>query len=155
MEVMSKLAKYVGPLLGFYLAFKIGDLVIRQTYIYLSEFSIESVLWLVEVLFGVIIPLRMFFWDKVLKSKPLLLTASSLVIFGVFLNRFNVFIISYTPVYSSGRYWPSIGEVSVTLGFIALEILIYRAFVMIFPVISQPYNKLKPITKLRLRGVIR
>lgn len=155
MAVLSRLAKYVGPLLGFYLAFKIGDMAIRKTFVHLSEISIESVMWLIEVLFGVIIPLRMFFWDKVLKSKPLLFTASSLVIFGVFLNRFNVFIISYTPSYSLGRYWPSIGEISVTLGFIALEILLYRAFVMIFPVIGQPLNKLKKATKFAVRGVIR
>lgn len=155
MDVLSKLARYIGPLLGVYLALKIGDLVIRQAFIHLSEFNMASVMWIIEVLFGIIIPLRMFLWDKVLKSKPLLFTASVLVIFGVLLNRINVFIVSYTPVYGVDRYWPSIGEISVTLAFIALEILLYRILVMIFPVISQPLKHLKAKTKFAVRGVIR
>jgi Ni/Fe-hydrogenase subunit HybB-like protein len=155
MDVLSKLARYVGPLLGIYLAFKIGDMAVRQTFVYLTEFSLDSVMWVIEVLIGVIIPLRMFFWDKVLQSKPLLFTASLLVIFGVLLNRFNVFITSYTPSYSLEKYWPSIGEISVTLAFVCLEILLYRIVVMIFPVISQPNKAYKPKTKFAVRGVIR
>ena len=34
-------------------------------------------------------------------------------------------------------YIPSFGEISVTIGCIALLVLIYRAVVIIFPVISQ------------------
>ncbi len=155
MDVLSSLGKYVGPLLGIYLAFKIGDMAIRQTFIYLSTFSTASIMWVIEVLIGVIIPMRMFFWDKVLKSKPLIFTAAILVVFGVFLNRFNTFIISYTPPYTNDVYWPSIGEISITIGFIAMEVLLYRIFVMIFPVISQPPEHVRVRTKFAAKGVIR
>lgn len=155
MDVLSNLGRYIGPLLGIYLAFKLGDMVIRETFVYLTTFTRESVLWTIELLFGVVIPLRMFLWDKVLHSKPLLLTASLLVVFGVLMNRFNVFIVSYTPQYATSRYWPSLGEISVTIGLISLEILLYRAFVMIFPVISQPIKHLRPKTKFAVRGMIR
>lgn len=155
MDVLSSLGKYVGPLLGIYLAFKIGDMAIRQTFVYLSTFSTASVMWVIEVLIGVIIPMRMFFWDKVLKSKPLIFTAAILVVFGVFLNRFNTFIISYTPPYTTDVYWPSIGEISITIGFIAMEVLLYRIFVMIFPVISQPPEHVHIKTRFAAKGVIR
>jgi Ni/Fe-hydrogenase subunit HybB-like protein len=112
-------------------------------------------MWVIEVLIGVIIPMRMFFWDKVLNSKPLIFTAAILVVFGVFLNRFNTFIISYTPPYTTEVYWPSIGEISITLGFIAMEILLYRIFVMIFPVISQPPEHVRIKTRFAAKGVIR
>ncbi|MBD3223357.1 MAG: Ni/Fe-hydrogenase cytochrome b subunit [Caldithrix sp.] len=155
MDVLSSLARFIGPLLGVYLAFKMGDMVIRETFVYLTEFTLESVLWIIEVLIGVIIPLRMFLWDKVLQSKPLIFAASLMVIFGVFLNRFNVFIVAYTPSYMTTKYWPSIGEISVTLGFIAIEVLLYRIFVMIFPVIAQPMRRPQVKTKYAIRGIIR
>jgi Ni/Fe-hydrogenase subunit HybB-like protein len=48
------------------------------------------------------------------------------------MNRLNNFVIAYNPPYAQSTYFPSIGEISVTVGFIALEVLIYRVCVMIF-----------------------
>lgn len=141
MPVLSRLGTLISPLLFFYLAFKIGDMVIRETFVYLTEFNVQSVMFVIEVLFGIIIPLRMFVSKHVLKSPGLLFTASALVVFGVFLNRFNNFIIAYKPPYSEAPYYPAFGEIAVTVGFIAILVLIYRAFVMIFPIISLPADK--------------
>jgi Ni/Fe-hydrogenase subunit HybB-like protein len=63
------------------------------------------------------------------------------VVFGVALNRINNFIVAYTPPYAVHAYFPSIGEISVTVGLIALLTLMYRAYVMIFPVISLPQDR--------------
>jgi len=142
----------VAPLLGIYLAFKIGDMVIRGTYVYLTEFTIESVMFNLEVIIGVILPLRMLFSQKVLQSPMWLFTASSMVIFGVLLNRINNFVIAYTPPYATGPYYPSIGEISVTVGFVALEILLYRMFVKHFPIISLPSKDFVVKMKYAVRG---
>ena len=155
MDLLSKLGRFVGPLLAIYLAFKLGDMAIRETFVYLNEFNLVSVMWTIEVVFGIIIPLRMFLWDKVLQSPFWIFTAANLVIFGIFINRFNNFIIAYTPLYADKPYWPSFGEISVTIGFISLEILLYRMLVMIFPVISQPIKTSTAKTKIALKGVIR
>ncbi len=154
MDVLRKLARFVGPLLGIYLAFKLGDMVIRGTYVYLNQINLQTIMWTAEMLLGVIIPVRMFFWDKVLQSKTLLYIASLLVIFGVLLNRFNVFVIAYKPPYILQQYWPSIGEISITVGLISMEILLYRALVMIFPVISVPLKGVSTKAKYAIRGVI-
>jgi len=58
------------------------------------------------------------------------------VIFGVVLNRINVFLIAYRPLYPEKSYFPSPFEIVVTLGLIATLVLVYRALVMIFPVIA-------------------
>ncbi|KAA3612197.1 MAG: Ni/Fe-hydrogenase cytochrome b subunit [Calditrichaeota bacterium] len=155
MHVLSKLSRFVGPLLGIYLGFKLGDMAIRETFVYLNEITLESVMWVVEIVIGIIVPLRMFLYEKVQRSPFWLFIASNLVIFGVLLNRFNNFIIAYTPLYADKPYWPSFGEISVTLGVIALEILLYRLIVMIFPVISQPLKGTAASMKIRLKGVIR
>jgi Ni/Fe-hydrogenase subunit HybB-like protein len=137
-SVLSGLGSMVAPLLGIYLSFKIGDMVIRQTFVYLTELNTDSIMFFVEVVFGIIIPLRMFLSRPVLKSPIGLFIASFLVIFGVFINRLNNFIVAYTPPYHYGSYFPSFGEIAVTAGFIALEVLLFRLAVIIFPIVSVP-----------------
>jgi Ni/Fe-hydrogenase subunit HybB-like protein len=151
MGVLSKLGRMMPPLLGIYLAFKIGDLVIREAFVYLTQFNTASVMWALEVVGGVIIPLRMFLSPTVRKSPPLLFTAALLVVLGVLLSRINTFITAYTPPYATHPYFPSIGEISVTIGFACLLMLAYRFFVSNFPVISQPDPSATPRAKYTLR----
>lgn len=151
-DVLSSLSKFVAPLLGIYLAFKIGDMFIRETFVYLAEFNSTTILFGIELVVGVIIPLRMFLSEEVRNSVPGLYIASMLVIFGVVMNRFNNFVTAYNPPYATESYFPSIGEISVTLGFVALEILIYRLFVKIFPIISVPLKNVGLKAKYAIRG---
>lgn len=151
-DVLASLARFVGPMLGVYLAFKIGDMVIRESFVYLTEFNTASVMFTIEVVVGVIIPLRMFLSPAVRKSPTGLYIASMLVIFGVFINRFNNFVVAYDPPYTDASYFPSVGEIFVTLGFIAIEILLYRAFVMLFPIISQPVKSGIQKAKYAIKG---
>jgi Ni/Fe-hydrogenase subunit HybB-like protein len=153
MHILSKLGSMIAPLLGIYLAFKIGDMFIRETFVYLAEINTASVMFTIELLFGVIIPLRMFLSPKVLKSPVLLFIASALVVSGVLLNRINNFVVAYTPPYSTESYFPSFGEISVTVGFVAILILAYRFIVMNFPVISLPGKQVSQRTKYTIRGV--
>ena len=152
MDVLSNLAKMVAPILGIYLSVKLIDMAIRGTYVYLTEINTASVMFVIEVLVGIIIPLRMLFSEKVIKSKLWLFVTSSLIVIGVVLNRINNFLVGYTPPYEQNSYFPSIGEISVTLGFIAILVLLYRAIVMYFPIISFPDKKLLPKTKYSIMG---
>ena len=140
-EILANLGGMVAPILGVYLAFKLGDMFVRETFVYLTEVSTASVMWTIEVVVGIVIPLRMFLSPSVLKSPALNFTAAALVVFGVALNRINNFIVAYTPPYATHPYFPSIGEISVTVGFVSLLTLMYRAYVMIFPVISLPEDR--------------
>lgn len=152
LNILSSLGRMVAPLLFIYLSFKIGDMVIRQTFVYLTEFNTASVMFVIEIVLGIIVPLRLFLSPVIRKSTLGLSIASFLVIFGVLLNRINNFIVAYTPPYQYSSYFPSIGEIAVTAGFIALEVLLFRAFVMIFPIISVPQPG-TPKTKFFVRGV--
>ena len=152
MELLSKLGAMTAPLLGIYLAFKMGDMFIRETFVHLTVLNTQSVMFMLEILLGVVVPLRMFLSRSVLKSPPLLFTAASLTVLGVLLNRINNFVVAYTPPYSFGSYFPSLGEVSVTVGFICILVLVYRAAVMIFPVISLPDRTLSPRARYTVRG---
>lgn len=141
MLVLGKLATTVPLLLGVYVAFKIGDMMIRKSFVYLAEINLQSVMFVIEMLM-IIIPGIMLNFKGVLKSPSKLFIASALIVGGVLLNRINNFIVAYNPPYKVEAYFPSFGEISVTLGAIALMVLLYRAFVMIFPVIAQEDNHL-------------
>ena len=151
-DVLTSLSRFVGPILGIYLAAKIGDMFIRETFVYLTELTLPSIMFTIEIVVGVIIPLRMFLSSSVRQSTVGLYIASMLVILGVVLNRFNNFVIAYNPPYTDTSYFPAIGEISVTLGFVALEILLYRAFIMIFPIISLPVKTAFRKTKYAIKG---
>jgi len=152
MDILSRLAKRVAPLLGIYLAVKLIDMVIRGTYIYLTEINVQSVMFVIEIVIGIIIPLRMLFSEQVLKSPLWLFVSASFVVAGVFINRINCFLVAYSAPYALDSYFPSVGEISVTVGFIAILVLIYRAFVMFFPIISLPDRRLTQKTKYSIMG---
>ncbi|MBM3907322.1 MAG: Ni/Fe-hydrogenase cytochrome b subunit [Gemmatimonadetes bacterium] len=152
MPVLGRLGRMVVPLLGIYLAFKLGDLFIREAFVHLKTVTVESVMYVVEILFGIVVPLRMFMTRSVQKSPLLLFVAAALVVGGVLLNRINNFVVAYTPPYATEAYFPSIGEISVTVGFIAILVLLYRVIVLNFPVIGLPDRTLMPASKYSVRG---
>jgi len=152
MPVLSRLGWMTTPLLGVYLAFKIGDMFVRKTFVHLGTWDLPSVMFMIEVLFGVALPLRMLLSPRVLKSQRLLFTAALLVVLGVALGRFNNFIVAYTPPFSFGRYVPSLGEITVTVGCVCMLVLLYRAAVLIFPVISRPDRSMTPRDKYTVKA---
>lgn len=138
LELLSSLARYVPLLLGVYIAFKIGDLLIRDSQVHLAHGSVASVMFLIEVVFGLITPFVLFLSARVRRSARWLFIASLLIVLGVALNRVNVFLTAYQPPYAVKTYFPSIGEFIVTAGLVSALILLYRLTVTYFPVITQP-----------------
>jgi Ni/Fe-hydrogenase subunit HybB-like protein len=67
-----------------------------------------------------------------------LFTACTMIVGGVLLNRINVFVVGYRPPISEANYFPSIGEMLVTVGLIAALMFIYRFIVTYLPVLNKP-----------------
>ena len=142
--VLSSIARYTPILLGVYLAAKVGDITLRNAWGYAFEGSLESALWWLEILAGVVAPILLLSNSRIRKSVPGLLTSASLVIGGVVLNRINVFLVAYNPLYSTKTYFPSIFEIMVTVGLISMLVLVYRFIVIQLPVISTPIPEMSP-----------
>ncbi len=141
MDILSTLARYIPVFLGIYLGVKLVDLTIRDAWPYLIEGSLASFMFILELVGGVVIPMLMFSSQKIRQSVTGLFVGATLVVLGVVLNRVDVFLIAYKPLYATKTYFPSIFEFAVTIGLICLLVLIYRAIVMIFPVISVHQNE--------------
>jgi len=138
MQVLSPLTRITIFLLGTYLALKLGDMMIRGTYVYLLDGTAQTNAFLVEMIFGVIVPWIMLLSPAVRRSRRWLFTACTLIVGGVLLNRINVFVVGYRPPVSENYYFPSITEILITVGFIAGLMFLYRFFVTPLPVLNRP-----------------
>ncbi len=135
MPVLRRVARLIPFLLLIYFAAKVIDMVNRGAWVHLQQLSLQSVMFMVEVGLGVVLPMFLLLSQRLRSDRRWLHLSSALVVFGVALNRINVFIIGYKPPYAEGPYVPAWSEILLTAGLISLLILLYRAFVWIFPVL--------------------
>lgn len=136
-KILSSISRIIPILLGVYLAAKLMDMVSRETYVYLIDGSVESVSYLVEVIFGIIVPLVIFSFQSLRSKVSWLFTGSTLVVLGIALNRYNVFILGFKPVYEEPRYFPALTEIAVTVGLISTLVLVYRFLTINLPIINE------------------
>lgn len=137
MKILSPLTRITIFLLGLYLALKIGDMVVRGTYIYLLDGTAQTNAFLVEIIFGVIVPWLMLLIPQVRQSRRWLFIACTMIVGGVLLNRTNVFVVGYRPPISEANYFPSMGEIMITVGLIAGLMLLYRFLITVLPVLNK------------------
>ncbi|UCG60899.1 MAG: Ni/Fe-hydrogenase cytochrome b subunit [Candidatus Zixiibacteriota bacterium] len=135
--LLSNVARYVPVLLGVYLAVRIGDLTLREVWPNVMEGTFASFAFIFEIVVGVILPIILLSRDRLRQSASWLLVGSVLVILGVIVNRVNVFLVAYRPLYAVSPYFPSIIEITVTVGLISIMILIYRFFIVRLPVLPR------------------
>jgi Ni/Fe-hydrogenase subunit HybB-like protein len=138
MRVLTPLTRITIFLLGLYMALKIGDMVVRGTYVHLLAGTAQTNAFLVEMILGVIVPWLMLLSERVRRSRRALFIACSMIVGGVLLNRVNVFVVAYTPPVSEASYFPAVGEILITVGLIATLMFIYRFLVTHLPVLSAP-----------------
>jgi Ni/Fe-hydrogenase subunit HybB-like protein len=146
-HLLSRLTRITVFLLGIYLSLKMGDMVIRKTYVYLLDGTAQTNSFLVEMLLGVVVPWLMLLSPAVRRSRRWLFIASSMIVGGVLLNRINVFVVGYRPPVSENNYFPSVTEVLITVGFIAGLMFLYRLLVTYLPILNKPAQEVSPCPK--------
>jgi len=137
MELLEPLSSKIPWFICAYAVVKLADLFSRWGDLNFVESPVSTVSFSIEMLLGLGVPCIMLLMKQVRRSKGWLLTASFLVIFGVALNRINVFLVGYHPRFTKATYFPSIGEISLTVGLICCLIFLYKFFVNYFPILPR------------------
>jgi octaheme c-type cytochrome (tetrathionate reductase family) len=137
MDLLGGLARAMPWFIGAYLAAKVVDLALRVGPPDFWSQPTATVALSVEILAGLVAPLCMLLVRRVRESSRWLFTACALVIGGVVLNRIDVFLIGYTPPFSTRAYFPSAGEIAVTGAIVATIMFLYRVFASFFPVLAE------------------
>jgi len=135
MDLLTPLSRFIPWFLGAYGVLKLGDLAVRSGSIDFLAQPAATVSLVIEVLLGIIAPFALLLNKAVRRSMGWLFFTVSLIIFGVILNRINVFLVGYNPPYSTRAYFPSIGEIAMTAAIVSSIMFCYRFFVTYFPVL--------------------
>lgn len=130
--VLRKVAELMLVVTGVFLALRIVDLLVRGQLG--APFGAPgSIMFWVEILLFAAGLLLVLPKDNRTRRKTLFLGSSS-VLFGGIIYRLNVYLVGFTPAVGPWSYFPSLGEIFVTVGIFALEVLLYLVFVKTLPV---------------------
>jgi Ni/Fe-hydrogenase subunit HybB-like protein len=124
MEILAGLGRALPYLLGLYLLVKLGDLLVAGELGLIFSSGVYSVLFLLEVVGGVILPLVLFALPAVRRSRRTLFWTALLVVLGLVLNRFNVSLIALAPR-SGTVYFPHPMEFAISIAVISAGVLAY------------------------------
>jgi len=136
-NLLAELARFIPFTLGFYLIVKLADLALRGQLPRLLVGDYYTQMLTIEIAFGVVIPILIFSNRRLRSHTRWQFLGAALVVLGVAFNRLNVFLFAYSPLDHGATYSPSATEIAVTLGAIALTVMIYRAIALNLPVIEQ------------------
>ncbi len=134
-EIVQGLGRGVLITLILYLVLRFADLAVNGALGAIFTSGKASVFFILEMLIGVIVPIVLYSMRSVRASSKGLLTASCFVIVGTVLNRFNVNFFAQSSAH--GIYFPSLWEFLVTIGLIALMVLLFRLAVTYLPVFQE------------------
>ncbi|MTI80279.1 MAG: Ni/Fe-hydrogenase cytochrome b subunit [Firmicutes bacterium] len=122
-SILRSLVRIAGSLMVIYLALRIIDLANRSALGYVFAGGLESNMFLLEMVAGVIIPIIIAFspWSA---SRSGLVTFGVLTASGVVINRMNVVFTGMYQALGPG-YFPSWMEWAVTIGLVCGAVLAY------------------------------
>jgi Ni/Fe-hydrogenase subunit HybB-like protein len=133
-EMLAKLARIIAPLQGAWIGLRLYDLLVRDDLaLAFTASPYAALFWLEILLFA--LPAFMLASHERASHPATLFRAAGLLAFAGALYRFDTFLVAFQPG-DHWSYFPSLGEITVTVGLVAMEILAYVAIIHYFPIMS-------------------
>ena len=133
LSVLSGLGKAIPYVLAVYLVIKIADIIGRGAIEGMFEPNLRALLFWIEIIVGLIIPMTLLIMPEVYGSVQGLFWSSLTIVVGLILNRVNVGLIGIEV-----RFWenyiPSWIEFGILIGILAGGVLAYALAVRYLPV---------------------
>jgi len=143
-HLLEKLAAAIPYVLGLYLIVRFVQLALADDLQYLFNSGTMSILFWTEVIIGSIIPLILFSFKRIRQSPSGLLTGAIILLLGMILDRFDVSWlavkhpdpITYIPTFMANNvhYFPSLPEVSISIGIFSAGILAFGLAIKYLPI---------------------
>jgi len=151
LDLLEKLGRAVPYILGIYLLVKFGEIFIAGDAHYLFTSGMMSILFWAEIFIGAIIPLVLFSIKRIRNNANGILVSAIIMLVGMIFNRFNVSWfavrhpdpITYIPTFMANHvhYWPSLPEVSVSIGIFSAGILAFGLIAKYFPLFDDEHQE--------------
>ncbi|MCP4875813.1 MAG: Ni/Fe-hydrogenase cytochrome b subunit, partial [Gammaproteobacteria bacterium] len=130
---LAKLGKVIVGLLVAFLLIRLITLMMQGKLGLIFSFDFASLLFLLEMALFVIPVFILLSPARRERGSQLLIAAVSMLMAGA-LYRFSAFLFTLNPG-PGYSYFPSVAEIMITLGIIALELMAYLVLVKILPVL--------------------
>ncbi len=145
LPLLAGLGKAMAAVLGVYGILRLLDLWRRGALVHLREPSTETVLFVLEIGLGLLMPLSLLLFRRVREDREGLFAAAVLVITGFLLNRLNVSItgLEYS---AQAHYFPKWTEVAVTLSMVGAMFLCFALAVRYLKVFeTEPSGEMRGV----------
>ena len=136
-EVLEGLGKIIPWILGIYLVLKLGDLILRRDIGLIFTGYPMNILWWVEMIIGVVLPIILFSNKSFRKSDGRLFLGALCVVVGLMLNRFNISIIGMQ-LRAGYTYFPRWSEIALSVGLFSWGILVIWLANKLLPMSEHP-----------------
>lgn len=145
-HLLEKLAKTAVVVLAVYAVVKFGEIFIAGDAKYLFNSGMMSLLFWVEIIIGVVIPMILFSLKKVRQNANGLFIGAVILLIGMILNRFDVSWfgvthsdpLTYIPTFMGKvTYFPTLPEVLISVGIFAFGVLAFGLAVKYLPVFEE------------------
>ncbi|MBU1690233.1 MAG: Ni/Fe-hydrogenase cytochrome b subunit [Gammaproteobacteria bacterium] len=135
LHLLTKLSRLMTGLLAVYLVVRLGDLAVRGALGFMFEPGVEGLMFWVEM--GLFAAPLVLLANPASRLNParLFISAFCLLLAG-FLLRINSYLVGYETG-AGWHYFPSVPEIMVSVGMIALEILGYIVLVRYLPILPR------------------
>jgi len=132
--LLGSMAPIISALLLLFAGIRLVDiLLVGRIGLAFAPTRFAFFFWLEMAL--VVAPAVMLLGARARASTAGLFRAALLILAGGILYRFDTYLVAYDPG-PGWSYFPAVGEIAVTVGLVALEIMIYIYAVKRFPVLS-------------------
>jgi Ni/Fe-hydrogenase subunit HybB-like protein len=137
-----RLTRVLRWLLVFFLAVRFADLIYRDALGAVYQNTTQGVMFVIETALF-LIPLIIIFHNKWRGNARLLFLAATCLVLAGAVFRFNALIVGFTP--SAGYvYFPSVIELMVSIGLLALEVIGFIYIVKVFPILPPRKKTIRP-----------
>jgi len=141
-EAISGMGQILMVALWIYLIVRVLDMIFRGN-LGGAFGGDKSGLFLLEIIGGVILPAVILMSGQLRKSTGALFFAALLVVIGVIFNRCNVAWLGMD-IPGQGTYVPSLQEIVITIGIIAMIMFWYSIIVKVLPVFAKHEGDVVP-----------
>ncbi len=133
-KMLASLTKAIPYVLGLYFLLRVGELIITGNYIHLLKDGPPAIMYLVEMIGGVLVPI-IYFSDKKTRHDPNgIVWGAFFAMGGLILYRLNAALVFF----EGSFYLPSWQELAVSIGLTCLGLIMFDAAVRFLPMFPEP-----------------
>jgi Ni/Fe-hydrogenase subunit HybB-like protein len=133
-KMLASLSGVVSFVLFLFVAFRLGDLFLRgRGPLMISEGYLSVMFWLEIALF--LVPAVMLAGSRGRARIGNMFRAGMMIALAGSLYRFDSYLVAFNPG-PGWSYFPSVPEIVITLGLVALEVFVFILLVKSFPILS-------------------